>query len=346
MVFTPGQVLKNGEYTVERELGRGRFGITYLAKRADGERWVIKILNPSVLSALADDERDRLETMFWQEAVKLAKCSGTPHIVQSEMPFKEGKVVCLPMEYMDGNSLADRGQQQLTEATALEYIKQIGEALAVVHKQGLVHCDIRPANIFLRLHGNQAKAVLTDFGLARGCDTELTRTRTDEYMDGFSPPELCSRGKVIGPYTDVYSLAATLYELLTGKIPVSALDRSLKNQTLSPPKVWLQTISEKTSQAIVAGMAIKPGERPQSMLEWLTQLDFQKRAQFRLPRSNASPKSGQQPKQPTDWQKWSTIIAGLGIIVAILAMVPAWLALNQPKNQAPPSPASSAKPTP
>ena len=148
MALTQGQPLQNGKYTIERELGRGRVGITYLARRIDGMRRVIKILNPDMLATLSVAEQERLEMMFWQEAVKLAKCSGTAHIVQMDTPFKEGMVTCLPMEYMDGNSLADRGQQKLPEKIALEYVRQIGEALAIVHQQNLVHCDIRPANIF------------------------------------------------------------------------------------------------------------------------------------------------------------------------------------------------------
>ena len=91
MTLNSGQTLQKGKYTIEKELGRGRFGITYRAKRSDGERWAIKILNPDVLAVLSPDERDRLEIMFWQKAVKLSKCSGTSHIVQAEMPFKEGR---------------------------------------------------------------------------------------------------------------------------------------------------------------------------------------------------------------------------------------------------------------
>jgi eukaryotic-like serine/threonine-protein kinase len=89
MSLNPGQILQNGKYTIARELRQGRSCISYLATRADGERWVIKVLNPQVVASLNVQERDRLETLFWQEAVKLARCNGTPHIVKAEMPFKE-----------------------------------------------------------------------------------------------------------------------------------------------------------------------------------------------------------------------------------------------------------------
>jgi eukaryotic-like serine/threonine-protein kinase len=338
MVLNPGQVLQNGKYTIERELGRGRFGITHLAKQADGKRWVIKILNPDVLTTLSPDERSRLETMFWQEAVKLAKCNGTPHIVQTEMPFKEGDIVYLPMEYMDGNSLADRAQPQLLETNGLEYIRQIGDALTVVHGKGLVHCDIRPANIFLRLRGNTVESVLTGFGLALSCDAELTRTRTKELSDGFSPIELYSRGKPVGPYTDVYSLAATLYELLTGTVPVSADDRGIQDDKLVSPQVKNPEISGKTTKAILAAMALMPEKRPKSVKKWLQQLDL------------SQIKSGTQTPKEINWAKWAVIwaiiIPGLGLIVAIFAMIPSWLPVLRPEGQAQPQvkPAASASP--
>jgi eukaryotic-like serine/threonine-protein kinase len=325
MALNPGQILQNGKYTIERELGRGRFGITYRAKQSDGKRWVIKVLNPDVLTALSPDERSRLETMFWQEAVKLAKCSGTPHIVQTEMPFKEGEIVCLPMEYMDGNSLADRAQPQLLEATGLEYIRQIGEALDIVHGKGLVHCDIRPANIFLRLRGNSVDAVLTGFGLALSCDAELTRTRTKERSDGFSPIELYSRGKPVGPYTDVYSLAATFYELLTGDAPVSAGNRGIQDDKLVSPQVKSPEISGKTTKAILAGMALMPEERPKSVKKWLKQLD--------LPQGI----SGNKPPKEINWGKWGVIFTGFGVIVALGSMIPPWLSVLRPQGQAQPS---------
>ncbi len=334
MVFQPGQALQNGQYTVERELGRGRFGITYLTTRADGDRWVIKVLNPQVLDGLPMAERDRYETLLWQEAVKLAKCSGTAHIVRVETPFKQGSVICLPMEYIDAISLADRSQRILVESAALEYIRQIGQALTVVHQQNLVHCDIRPANIFLRLRGNQAEAVLTDFGLTLPCDAELSRTREQERMDGFSPIELYSSRQKVGPYTDVYSLAAMLYELLTGEVPVSAEDRKVRGQQLLSPQVKNPEISGKTAKAILQGMALLPQDRPQSVVAWLKLLG--------IDQSPAQPTV----KNPVDWAKWQTILAGAGVLVTLGVGIPAWLALQKPDSTPTPSPSSSIQSSP
>jgi len=335
MGLNPGDQLQKGKYTIERELGRGRVGITYLATTSEGDRWVIKILNPDVLASLSDPgERDRLESLFWQEATKLAKCSGTPHIVRTEMPFKENSLLCLPMEYVDGNSLGDRAQRQLLEATALGYIRQIGEALTLVHQQNLVHRDIRPANILLRIRGNQVDAVLTDFGLALDSGRSLTKTRPHEWMDGFSPIELYGSGQLIGPYTDVYSLAATLYELLTGEVPISAENRMLPGQALVSPQVKNPEISGKTTKAILKGMELQPEKRPQSVAAWLALLDL-------------NPKETSVPSQPVNWTKWQTIWAAVAILATIVVGIPAWLALrptSSPSSQ--PSPPSQPSPSP
>ncbi|WP_353260118.1 serine/threonine protein kinase, partial [Prochlorothrix hollandica] len=251
----PGQSLHNGRYTVKQELGRGRFAITYLADRDDGERWVIKILDPVVVASVQPlEEQRRLEDMFWQEAVALARCgSRSPYIVKVDRPFRENGVACLPLEYMGNNTLADRLERVLPEAVALGYIGQVGEALAIVHGENLVHRDVRPANIFLVPRKDKIEAVLTDFGLAMSFDAELTRTRTREQIKGFSPIELFASGQKVGAYTDVYSLAATLYEMLTGEVPVDALTRKLQGIPLVNPRQKNPDITEQTVQAILEG---------------------------------------------------------------------------------------------
>lgn len=309
MVLSQGQQLQKGQYTIERELGHSRFSITYLATNADGERWVIKVLDPQVLASLSPEEKARQETLFWQEAVKLAKCSRTPHIARAEMPFKEGDLLCLPVEYLGGTSLADRPEPILTESVALNYIQQLGEALTVVHRENLVHRDIRPANIFLRLQDGKVEAVLTNFELALECDTELTRARTKERTDGFSPPELYVSGEAIRPYTDVYSLAATLYEMLTGEVPVNATSRG---QTLPSPQNKNPDISGKTAKAILQGMELVATKRPQSVTAWLEQLGI------------TTGQESETSLMPNAWN-WQTIWTAAAVIVPLLAGLIGWV---------------------
>ncbi|MFK8186453.1 MAG: serine/threonine protein kinase [Phormidesmis sp.] len=321
MGLNPGDTLQGGKYTIEKRLRVGLTSVSYLAKRDDGSRWAIKVLDPQVLVGLSEADRNRAESLFMQEAVKLARCSGTPHIVKSEMPFKEGELVCLPVEYLSGNSLAERPQPRLTEAVALNYIRQIGEALAVVHGQGLVHRDIRPRNIFLRIDGSRVDAVLAGFGLAVNCDTELTRTRTKELIDGFSPYELYGHGQPVGAYTDVYSLAATLYELLTGVVPVSALDRKNGTKALEPIQMKNPDVTGGTAQAVEAGMVVWPTEkRPQSVADWLKMLKAGQRATGQsVANLEVKQKTGQvTAKKPVDWPKWSVIVALLAVIAPVM----------------------------
>jgi eukaryotic-like serine/threonine-protein kinase len=342
MVLQDGDKLLKGKYTIERRLGRGRFAITYLASKSDGERRVIKILDPQVLGplgSLVPPEADRLRGQFWKEAVNLARCNGSPHIVQVDTPFEENGVYYLPMEYIDGNSLADRNPRVMSEELALRYIRQIGEALALVHANNLIHCDIRPTNIFLRSRDGLQEAVLADFGLALDFDTKLTRTRERERVDGFSAPELYTKDQPMGAYTDVYSLAATLHDLVTGVPPIGVNKRS-SDVELESPRVKNPDVSAATANAILRGLEMRPGMRLDSVQAWLAMLPAAK--------SVVSTEMLGQQKSKINWQTvWmaaGVIVAFFALIVAVLSAVPGWLTWFEikPYNS---TPKSSATPT-
>jgi len=159
VAWVTGDRLQGGKYTIERELGRGRFGITYLVKNRNSDRQVIKTLNDVLVRSLTHQERERLKTMFLREALKLQKCKHK-YIVEVTDSFEEADRLCLVMEYVDGVSLADRRQQKLSEEVALQYIQQIGEALIVVHENRLIHRDVHPGNIFLRVRDGQPESVI------------------------------------------------------------------------------------------------------------------------------------------------------------------------------------------
>jgi serine/threonine protein kinase len=254
-------------------LGRGRFGITYLVKNKNGDRFVIKTLNDDLLNSLNQSERERLKTMFLREAFKLQKCKHK-YIVEVVDSFEEADCLCLVMEYVNEVSLADFRPSILSELDALRYIRQIGEALIVVHENELIHRDVHPGNILLRRREGQLEAVLIDFGLALDFDHILTTSRTKETSDGFTPPELYARGTITRPYSDIYSLAATLYKLLTGRTPVDAVKRKVDGEHLVSPKEFNDRISPRVNQAILKGMQLDPKQRPQSMREWLDLLEF------------------------------------------------------------------------
>lgn len=294
--------LQNGKYTIERILGQGRFGITYLAKDQKGDRVVIKTPDAD---SLPSDELKRWQEKFVQEAFKLAKCTH-PHIVRLlQDPFQEDSLWCIAMEYVDGVDLAHRAKNILPEPEALKYIQQIGEALKVVHKNELVHRDIKPANIMIR----NGAAVLIDFGLARDFNSRRLSVSDveQEAAKGFTAPELYSQIVELGAYTDVYSLAATFYNLLTGETPPSAKDRQT-NDTLVAPKGYNPQISDNVNNAIIRGMNLSARDRPQSIDEWFNDIEF--------PIPNPEPKPPVTPNR----EKISFWLGVAGFIVAVIAI--------------------------
>ena len=335
MELTAGQTLKQGKYTIEGVLGQGRFAKTYLAKTLEGKRWVIKVLDEDVLADLSDHERDRLKSLFLQEAIVLARCDGkSPYIVRIDTPFEHKGIPCLPLEYMGRTNLAERAQQILPEEVALAYIRQIADAVKVLHQEKIAHRDIRPDNIFLRDRDGKVEAVLTDFGLAMEFDTELSRTRTQERIKGFSALELFVSNQdpvpcTIGSYTDVYSLAATLYQMLTGETPVSADERKARGTPLMTPQQKNPEISARTSKAILKGMELKPIDRPQTIEAWLQELGIASKA----PRE----------KLPIHWEKWGVIWAAVAVMLSLVFWVGDQILSRQdPAN--PPAPIQQNQP--
>jgi len=330
MAWVAGDQLQGGRYTVEKELRRGRFGITYLVRNKNNDRQIIKTLDSNSLISLSQSDRERLETLFLQEAVKLMRCQHQ-HIVKFAEPFKEAESSCLVMEYVAGLNLAERDQLQLSEQEALVYIRQIGEALTVVHENNLIHGDVQPENIILR--GGKPEAVLIDFDLSLDFDHELTTRRAEENAPGFAPPELYSKGTKPTQASDIYSLAATLYVLLTGQIPVDALKRKLDNKHLPEPKDFNPQISDRINQAILTGMRLNPQERPQSVKQWLDSLGLIK-----------------QPSQPNIWnwdkkiQFWGVVIAGIAAFAALLQGMGAIISIVNNSSTQSPSPTATNKP--
>ncbi|WP_277875183.1 protein kinase domain-containing protein [Anabaena sphaerica] len=139
MVWVSGQQLQDGKYTIENKLGHGGFGITYLAKNKKGNPVVIKTLKDTDVDS---NDFDKCLQDFINEAIKLAKCSHHPHIVKVYECIKEGDIWGMVMEYIEGEELGNLGI--LSESQALLYIQQIGEALTIVHNNGLLHRDVIP----------------------------------------------------------------------------------------------------------------------------------------------------------------------------------------------------------
>lgn len=274
MAWSVNTQLQNGKYTLDRILGEGGFGITYLAQEETGKPVAIKTLNDKIRKRR---DFNQCQEDFLNEALRLAQCRH-PHIVRVHQIIQHDLRWCIVMDYIEGTNLGRLVQQAgaLPEFQALRYIRQIGEALGVVHQQGFLHRDVKPLNVLLQ--SDRSQAVLIDFGMARKFTPNLTQIHTEYVSRGFAPIEQYDRRSVRGAYTDIYGLAATLYALVTAEVPESATARDRyiargKPDPLILPQHLNSQISDRTQTAILHGMALEPQDRPQTVDEWLSLLD-------------------------------------------------------------------------
>ncbi|HEX8096665.1 MAG TPA: serine/threonine-protein kinase, partial [Pyrinomonadaceae bacterium] len=201
-----------GGYEIEGELGRGGMGVVYLARQVELNRRVaLKMLT----GRYGPEELKR----FLEEAETAAGLNHTNIAHIYEVGEHEGAPF-FSMEYVEGGSLADRLRKDLPEPReAAELLMNVARALHFAHQNGVVHRDMKPANILLDPHGVPKVA---DFGVAKRLkgDTNLTRTGavigTPTYM---APEQAKGNSRHVGPPADVYSLGAILYEMLTGRPP-------------------------------------------------------------------------------------------------------------------------------
>ena len=213
-------------YTIERVLGSGGFGITYMAREdVTGRAVAIKEYLPSSLAVrvrdgltvqpVSDTSRPDYEwglTRFRQEA-KLLLSLRHPNIVPSLSYFEGNGTAYLVMEYQDGQTLSNLmgGGTALEESEVREFLDGLLDGVEAVHKAGLLHRDIKPDNIFVRKDGTP---VLIDFGSARQALGHHSHSLTAVVTDGYAPFEQYERGGDQGPWTDIYAVGAVLLRCL------------------------------------------------------------------------------------------------------------------------------------
>ncbi|MBW4669520.1 MAG: serine/threonine protein kinase [Cyanomargarita calcarea GSE-NOS-MK-12-04C] len=257
--------LQGGKYTLNQEVGKGGFGITYKATHHYLHQVVvIKTINQRLRQ---HPDFAKFERQFQDEARRLATCLH-PNIVRVSDFFVEAGLPYMVMEYIAGETLGEAFVLPgipLKEAIAIHYIRQIGAALQVVHQNGLLHRDVKPDNIILR-QGSQ-EVVLIDFGIAREFNGGVRQTHTGMVSEGYSPIEQYLSQAQRSPATDVYGLAATLYALLTAQVPLPALLRD--REKMPSPRELQPHLSAAVNQAVMRGMAVEARFRPESVLDWL-----------------------------------------------------------------------------
>lgn len=256
-----GAVLQ-GRYRVISPLGQGGMGAVYYA-------WDLRLSIPVALKEmsaqadLADDVLDDLRAQFQQEAKVLARLNH-PNLVAVTDFFEEQANAYLVMKYVEGESLADRIRRTgaLPEDEALDVAGQLLDALAYCHNQGVIHRDVKPANIIIRPDG---QVVLVDFGLVKLWDPYDPRTQTAIRGVGtpqYAPPEQyeIAVGHT-GPRSDLYSVGATLYYALTGRVPPTATLRIASPETFDPVRSAVPAVSDRTANAVERAVALARADR-------------------------------------------------------------------------------------
>ena len=242
--------LQGGKYRIEDKLGQGGFGITYLATKISSNRKVaikelfingvnertgnsIRVSN-SVNDSLFEKQKDK----FKKEAKRIMSMD-SEHIVKVYDLFEENNTVYYIMDYLEGESLASKMKREdhpLTESEVMDILPQLLDALSEIHKLQMWHLDIKPANIMLI----DKIVVLIDFGASKQITpSEMTSTAL-YFTPGYAPAEQTGMlFNQFGPWTDLYAVGATIFNLLTGKSPLEFDIEEFKEDNLPESNLGL-----------------------------------------------------------------------------------------------------------
>ncbi|NET03354.1 MAG: serine/threonine protein kinase [Symploca sp. SIO2B6] len=274
MDLTTAKALRKGKYLLEQQLGNGIFNFTYRATDTEsGQAVVIKTLAEN-LCQHADFKQ--FKHKFLELAQAFRQCQH-PHLVKILDCFEERGRPYIVMEYIAGKTLAELMKASpLLEAKAFAYIHQIGNAVSVIHKSGLLHRDIRPENIIWC----QARdcVILCEFGITCELTPGVMQTQANLLGAGYAPLEQYTPKRQRTQATDIYALAATLYFMLTGEPPLPApVRRALHDHRGT--SLFCQDSEQDThkhgwaiQEATRYGLEIATHRRPQTVETWLSLL--------------------------------------------------------------------------
>jgi serine/threonine protein kinase len=260
-----------GNYDLLEKIAEGGMGAVYRARhRPSGQIVAIKIM-PSHTAQNAV-----LLKRFEQE-FRAASRLDHPNIVRA-LDFGDGDTPYLVMEFVEGESLGQKLQRdgRMTENEAIRIIAQVAQGLHKAHKRNLIHRDVKPDNVLVRPDG---VAKLADLGLVKETETDLNLTRTGRGLGTphFMAPEQFRNAKHADIRCDIYSLGATLYQMVTGELPfrsngpLDAWMKKIQNE-VTPPRQLTPSLSERVDWAILRAMSADPEKRPASCREFIEDL--------------------------------------------------------------------------
>lgn len=268
------------QYMIERELVHGGFSSVYVARQlADQIQVAVKEYLPrklahrtwnNVVVANSDESKllfNRGRALFVEEAKVLAKLKH-PNIVEVINFFQENSTVYIVMPYYYGitlDKLLKEKNVPITESFLTEIFRALLDGIDAIHRQNLVHLDIKPANILIRPANNP---LLLDFGAAQPYPVQRKNIKSKVLTKGFSPIEQHKDQGEIGPWTDIYAVGASMRACLDGRKPVSAPEREQKDTLVPAVKAYQGKYSEQFLQAMDWAMSIQPDNRPQTIMEF------------------------------------------------------------------------------
>ena len=277
----PGTTLSNGKYVIQSKIGEGGFGITYIAAHSILNRKLcIKEYflagrctrqpdTKTVFPRSSDAELyQKYRQSFVREAQTLSQLNH-PGIVDIIDIFDENGTSYMVMNFVEGRTLQNivANNGPLSYETAVNYIAQVAEAVDYIHQNHILHRDIKPDNIIIT---PQHHAILIDFGSAREFIDDKTQAQTSILTHGYAPTEQYSTNSRKGAYTDIYAIGATMYFILTGKVPTDAAARI--TDPMPEAKQVNPSIPNEANRTINKAMQIMPHDRHQSIKEFLDDL--------------------------------------------------------------------------
>ncbi len=280
--LSPGITVHN-RYRIERVLGVGGFGVTYqVTDLREGRIAAMKEYMPNdvayrisgTLEVQAKQNclhaYEKFRNQFLEEAQIIYRYRGHPNIIEVYHLFRENNTAYYVMEFINGMDMGKYTNHhggRLSWDVLQPIISQVVQALKLVHRSNMIHCDISPDNIFI-LDSGQVK--LIDFGAAKSVlhgDSSMVLMKR-----GFAPPEQISGRGQLGPWTDIYALAVTIYWAFTGRMPPSSADRLASDHTIWPSQMGIAAPFPHWEQVLKRAMALRVEDRYQRVADFWAEL--------------------------------------------------------------------------
>ena len=311
--LAPGDRIR--EFRIEKELGAGGFGVTYLAWDEELERWVaLKEYLPREWGTRRSDgsvgpgfstDAHYFQwglTKFLEEARTLARLNH-PQIVRVYQVIEARGTAYMAMEYVDGRSLKRELESvgRLGEARVREMLDALMSGLAAVHARGILHRDLKPANVMLG--GADGLPVLIDFGAARQNVSRESRSLMSALTPPYAPVEQYETDGDQGPWTDIYALGVLTYECLSGERPAESVSR-FRNDTTRPLTDVAPAVSPQLAALVEMALKVDERDRPQDVASWRRMLVEVAPSSVKVERIRPSP-------SPSPESSWSEpVVAG------------------------------------